>query len=173
MRNVIESSKGKEPATTPSRSPAPFQGARSLKSIRNNGNMEKFKFNENCVCTNPNVLRREDRQCSFEIDTAIGRYERWVYGCRCILIGTGFGSPCMDKAQYPIPSYQTEQDAIKAACKEIRKFLTKNKTGSDPNKANKTVKLYDKKHVSLLDKIERPQPKELSLFDFDYCDRNT
>lgn len=132
--------------------------------------MEKFKFNKNSVCTNPNVIRREDGQCSFEIDTAIGRYERWVYGCSCNLISTGFGSPCMDKAQYPLPSYPTEKDAIKAACKEIRKFLAKNTTGSDPNKADKTVKLYDKKLVSLLDEIERPQPKELSLFGFDYCD---
>lgn len=132
--------------------------------------MEKFKFNKNSVCTNPNVIRREDGQCSFEIDTAIGRYERWVYGCSCNLISTGFGSPCMDKAQYPLPSYPTEKDAIKAACKEIRKFLAKNTTGSDPNKAGKTVKLYDKKLVSLLDEIERPQPKELSLFGFDYCD---
>lgn len=132
--------------------------------------MGKFKFNKNSVCTNPNVIRREDGQCSFEIDTAIGRYERWVYGCSCNLISTGFGSPCMDKAQYPLPSYPTEKDAIKAACKEIRKFLAKNTTGSDPNKAGKTVKLYDKKLVSLLDEIERPQPKELSLFGFDYCD---
>ena len=132
--------------------------------------MGKFKFNKNSVCTNPNVIRREDGQCSFEIDTAIGRYERWVYGCSCNLISTGFGSPCMDKAQHPLPSYPTEQDAIKAACKEIRKFLAKNTTGSDPNKADKTVKLYDKKLVSLLDEIERPQPKELSLFGFDYCD---
>ena len=132
--------------------------------------MEKFKFNKNSVCTNPNVIRREDGQCSFEIDTAIGRYERWVYGCSCNLISTGFGSPCMDKAQYPLPSYPTEKDAIKAACKEIRKFLAKHSTGSDPNKADKTVKLYDKKLVSLLDEIERPQPKELSLFGFDYCD---
>lgn len=132
--------------------------------------MRKFKFNKNSVCTNPNVIRREDGQCSFEIDTAIGRYERWVYGCSCNLISTGFGSPCMDKAQYPLPSYPTEKDAIKAACKEIRKFLAKNTTGSDPNKAGKTVKLYDKKLVSLLDEIERPQPKELSLFGFDYCD---
>lgn len=132
--------------------------------------MEKFKFNKNSVCTNPNVIRREDGQCSFEIDTAIGRYERWVYGCSCNLISTGFGSPCMDKAQYPLPSYPTEKDAIKAACKEIRKFLAKNTTGSDPNKAGKTMKLYDKKLVSLLDEIERPQPKELSLFGFDYCD---
>lgn len=130
--------------------------------------MEKFKFNKNSVCTNPNVIRREDGQCSFEIDTAIGRYKRWVYGCSCNLISTGFGSPCMD--QYPLPSYPTEKDAIKAACKEIRKFLAKNTTGSDPNKAGKTVKLYDKKLVSLLDEIERPQPKELSLFGFDYCD---
>lgn len=132
--------------------------------------MEKFKFNKNSVCTNPNVIRREDGQCSFEIDTEIGCYERWVYGCSCNLISTGFGSPCMDKAQYPLPSYPTEKDAIKAACKEIRKFLVKNTTGSDPNKAGKTVKLYDKKLVSLLDEIERPQPKELSLFGFDYCD---
>ena len=132
--------------------------------------MGKFKFNKNNVCVNPNVIRREDGQCSFEIDTAIGRYERWVYGCSCNLISTGFGSPCMDKAQYPLPSYPTEKDAIKAACKEIRKFLAKNTTGSDPNKADKTVKLYDKKLVSLLDEIERPQPKELSLFGFDYCD---
>lgn len=132
--------------------------------------MEKFKFNKNSVCTNPNVIRREDGQCSFEIDTAIGRYERWVYGCSCNLISTGFGSPCMDKAQYPLPSYPTEKDAIRAACKEIRKFLAKNTTGSDPNKADKTVKLYDKKLVSLLDEIERPQPKELSLFGFDFCD---
>ena len=132
--------------------------------------MGKFKFNKNNVCVNPNVIRREDGQCSFEIDTAIGRYERWVYGCSCNLISTGFGSPCMDKAQYPLPSYPTEKDAIKAACKEIRKFLAKNTTGSDPNKADKTVKVYDKKLVSLLDEIERPQPKELSLFGFDYCD---
>ena len=132
--------------------------------------MGKFKFNKNNVCVNPNGIRREDGQCSFEIDTAIGRYERWVYGCSCNLISTGFGSPCMDKAQYPLPSYPTEKDAIKAACKEIRKFLAKNTTGSDPNKADKTVKLYDKKLVSLLDEIERPQPKELSLFGFDYCD---
>ena len=34
MRNVIESSKGKEPAATPNRSRAPFQGAHSLKSIK-------------------------------------------------------------------------------------------------------------------------------------------
>ena len=33
MRNVIESSKEKEPAATPCRSRAPFQGARSLKTI--------------------------------------------------------------------------------------------------------------------------------------------
>lgn len=117
---------------------------------------------------NPNVIRREDGQCSFEIDTAIGRYERWVYGCSCNLISTGFGYPCMDEAQ--LPSYPTEKDAIKAACKKIRKFLAKNTTGSDPNKADKTVRLYDKKLVSLLDEIERPQPKELSLFGFDYCD---
>lgn len=38
MRNVIETSKGKEPVATPNRSPAPSQGAHSLKSIRNNGN---------------------------------------------------------------------------------------------------------------------------------------
>lgn len=132
--------------------------------------MARFKFNNNNVCVNPNTIRREDGQCSFEIDTAIGRYERWVYGCSCNLISTGFGSPCMDKAQYPLPSYPTEKDAIKAACREIRKFLAKNTTGSDPNKADKTVKLYDKKLVTLLDEIERPQPKELSLFGFDYCD---
>lgn len=116
---------------------------------------------------NPNVIRRENGQCSFEIDTAIGRYERWVYGCSCNLISVGFGSPCMNKAQYPLPSYPTEKDAIKAACKEIRKFLAKNTTGSDPNKADKTVKLYDKELVSMLDEIERPKPKELSLFGFE------
>jgi hypothetical protein len=33
MRNVIESSRGKEPAATPSRSRAPFQGDQSLKTI--------------------------------------------------------------------------------------------------------------------------------------------
>ena len=33
MSNVIESSKGKEPAATQGRSPAPFQGAHSLKTI--------------------------------------------------------------------------------------------------------------------------------------------
>ena len=30
MRNVIESSNGKEPAATPNRSPAPFHGVRLL-----------------------------------------------------------------------------------------------------------------------------------------------
>ena len=35
MSNVIESSKGKEPAATPRSSPAPFQEVRSLKTIRN------------------------------------------------------------------------------------------------------------------------------------------
>ena len=38
MRNVIESSKGKEPAATPGCSPEPSQGANSLKIIRKNGN---------------------------------------------------------------------------------------------------------------------------------------
>ena len=33
MRNVIESSKGKEPAATLGHSPAPFQGTPSLKTI--------------------------------------------------------------------------------------------------------------------------------------------
>ena len=48
MRNVIESSKGKEPAATPGRSPAPFQGAHSLKTIRNNGNTLTEKSFASC-----------------------------------------------------------------------------------------------------------------------------
>ena len=76
----------------------------------------------------------------------------------------------MDKAQWPIPSFPTEKDAIKAACEEIRKFIRKNEVGRDPSKADRYIKLYDKKFILLLDEIERPQPKELSLFGFDYCD---
>lgn len=40
MSNVIESSKGKEPEATPNRSRAPFQGARSLITIRSIESME-------------------------------------------------------------------------------------------------------------------------------------
>lgn len=132
--------------------------------------MRRFMFNNSGVCTNPNRIRREDGQCSFEIRTAYGRFERWVYGCDCNLIGTGMGNPCSDKAVYPVPSYPTERDAIKAACKEIRKFMENNQTGSNPNEADKTIRRYDKKLVRLLDEIERPVPKEQSLFGFDYCD---
>ena len=40
MSNVIESSKGKEPAATPNRSRAPFQGARLIKTLRNKKTMK-------------------------------------------------------------------------------------------------------------------------------------
>jgi len=60
--------------------------------------MGKFKFNKNNVCVNPNRIEREEGLSSFSIKTALGRYERWVFGCNCNLPGTGFGTPCMDKA---------------------------------------------------------------------------
>lgn len=126
--------------------------------------MGKFKFNKNNVCVNPNRIEREEGLSSFSIETALGRYERWVFGCNCNLPGIGFGTPCMDKAQWPILSFLTEKDAIKAACEEIRKFIRKNEVGRDPNKANRYIKLYDKKFILLLDEIEKPRPKQLSLF---------
>ena len=129
--------------------------------------MGKFKFNKHNVCVNPNRIERKERLSSFSIETALGRNERWVFGCNCNLPGIGFGTPCMDKAQFPLTSYPTEKDAIKAACKEIRKFLAKNTTGNDPNKANRHIKLYDKKFILLLDEIEKPRPKQLSLFDLE------
>ena len=125
----------------------------------------KFKFNKYDVCKNPNRIERKERLSSFSIETALGRNERWVFGCNCSLPGIGFGTPCMDKAQFPLPSFPTEKDAIKAACKKIRKFLAKNTTGNDPNKADRQIKLYDKKLILLLDEIEKPRPKQLSLFD--------
>ncbi len=126
--------------------------------------MGKFKFNKNNVCVNPNRIEREEGLRSFSIETALGRYERWVFGCNCNLPGIGFGTPCMDKAQWPLPSFPTEKDAIKAACEEIRKFIRKNEVGRDPSKADRYIKLYDKKFILLLDEIEKPRPKELSLF---------
>lgn len=126
--------------------------------------MGKFKFNKHNVCVNPNRIERKERLSSFSIKTALGRNGRWVFGCNCNLPGIGFGTPCMDKAQFPLTSYPTEKDAIKAACKEIRKFLAKNTTGNDPNKADRHIKLYDKKFILLLDEIEKPRPKQLSLF---------
>lgn len=129
--------------------------------------MGKFKFNKNNVCMNPNKIERKERLGSFSIKTALGRYGRWVFGCNCMLPGIGFGSPCTDKAQYPLPSYTTEKDAIKAACDEIRKFIRKNEVGRDPNKANRYIKLYDNKLILHLDEIEKPRPKQLSLFDLE------
>lgn len=129
--------------------------------------MRKFKFNECDVCTNPNRIERKERLSSFSIETALGRDERWVFGCNCSLPGVGFGTPCMDKAQFPLPSFSTENDAIKAACKKIRKFLAKNTTGNDPSKPNKHIKLYNKKFILLLDDIEKPRPKQLTLFDLE------
>lgn len=129
--------------------------------------MRKFKFNEYDVCRNPNRIERKERLSSFSIETALGRDERWVFGCNCCLPGIGFGTPCMDKAQFPLPSFTTEEDAIKAACKKIRKFLAKNATGNDPNKPNRQIELYDKKFILLLDEIENPRPKQLSLFDLE------
>ena len=129
--------------------------------------MRKFKFNKYDVCVNPNRIEREERLRSFSIETALGRNERWVFGCSCSLPEMGFGSPCMDKAQFPLPSFPTEKDAIKAACKKIRKYLAKNTTGNDPNKANRQIELYDKKFILLLDEIENPRPKQLSLFDLE------
>ena len=129
--------------------------------------MRKFKFNEFDVCRNPNRIERKERLSSFSIETALGRDERWVFGCNCSLPGVGFGTPCMDKAQFPLPSFPTEYDAIKAACKKIRKFLEKNTTGNDPSKPNKHIKLYDKKFILLLDDIEYPRPIQLSLFDLE------
>ena len=126
--------------------------------------MGKFKFNKYNVCVNPNRIERKERLSSFSIKTALGRNERWVFGCDCNLPGIGFGTPCMDKTQYPLTSYPTEKDAIKAACEEIRKFIRKNEVGRDPNKANRYIKLYDKKFILLLDEIEKPRPKQLSLF---------
>ena len=126
--------------------------------------MGKFKFNKHNVCVNPNRIERKERLSSFSIKTALGRYERWVFGYDCYLPGIGCGTPCRDKAQYPIPSYPTEKKAIKAACKEIRKFLAKNTTGNDPNKAERQIELYDKKFILMLDEIEKPRPKQLSLF---------
>ena len=127
--------------------------------------MGKFKFNKHNVCVNPNRIEREERLSSFSIETALGRNERWVFGCSCSLPEMGFGSPCMDRA--PLPSFPTEKDAIKAACKKIRKYLEKNTTGNDPNKADRQIKLYDKKFILLLDEIENPRPKQLSLFDLE------
>ena len=129
--------------------------------------MEKFKFNKYDDCRNPNRIERKERLSSFSIETALGRSGHWVFGCNCNLPGIGFGTPCMDKAQYPLPSYPTEKDAIKAACEEIRKFLRKNELGRDPSKANRYIKLYDKKFILLLDEIEKPRPKQLSLFDLE------
>lgn len=129
--------------------------------------MGKFKFNKCDVCMNPNRIERKERLSSFSIETALGRDERWVFGCNCSLPGIGFGTPCMDKAQFTLPSFPTEKDAIKAACKKIRKFLAKNVTGNDPNKAGRQIVLYDKKLIFFLDEIENPRPKQLSLFDLE------
>lgn len=129
--------------------------------------MSKFKFNKYDVCRNPNRIERKERLSSFSIETALGRDERWVFGCNCSLPGVGFGTPCMDKAQFPLPSFPTEEDAIKAACKKIRKFLAKNATGNDPNKPNRQIELYDKKFILLLDEIEKTRPIQLSLFDLE------
>ena len=127
--------------------------------------MGKFKFNKYDVCVNPNRIEREERLISFSIETALGRNERWVFGCSCSLPEMGFGSPCMDRS--PLPSFPTEKDAIKAACKKIRKYLAKNTTGNDPNKADRQIELYNKKFILLLDEIENPRPKQLSLFDLE------
>lgn len=129
--------------------------------------MRKFKFNKYDVCRNPHRIERKEGLSSFSIESALGRDERWVFGCNCSLPGIGFGTPCMDKAQFTLPSFPTEKDAIKAACKKIREFLKKNTTGNDPNKADRQIELYDKKFILLLDEIENPRPKQLSLFDLE------
>ena len=66
MRNVIESSKGKEPTATPNRSPAPFQGACSLKTIH-------FKFMEikgkiYCFFEQSGTFKNEFKKLGYEAE---------------------------------------------------------------------------------------------------------
>lgn len=124
--------------------------------------MKTFEFNEYGVCTNPNIKREEVAYTFFQIETAQTSSRSWVYGYMCNLLGCGCGSPCIDAPC--LRSYPTEQAAIHAACADIRRYMERNKQGSDPNVADKTSLRYDRKLLSLLNDIERPI-RELSIWN--------
>ena len=71
MNNVFESSKGKEPAATPNRSPAPFQGARSLKTIHFKfmdmpiKPENKGRYPKNWKEIRQQILQRANNRCEF------------------------------------------------------------------------------------------------------------
>ena len=65
MRNVIESSKGKEPAATQSRSRAPFQGARSLKTLRK---IMEIKGKIYCFFEQSGTFKIEFRKLGYEAE---------------------------------------------------------------------------------------------------------
>lgn len=127
--------------------------------------MKQFVFNEHNVCTNCNVIERQHGETYFYVSTAQGRNGRWYYGYGCMFLNGGVGSPCIDMSAYwNVPSFDTEQKAIRAACKDIRAYMQRNGTASHPNVPNKTIKNYGKQLVRLLDEVEHPAPKQLSLF---------
>lgn len=66
MCNVIESSKGKEPTATPGSSPAPFQGARSLKTIHLI--FMEIKGKIYCFFEQSGTFKNEFRKLGFEAD---------------------------------------------------------------------------------------------------------
>lgn len=123
-----------------------------MTSIRQTKKYEKKHYNENGVCTNPNIRRGEVSCTFFQIETALTSEGRWIYGYMCNLSGCGCGSPCIDARA---SSYSTEQEAVHAACADIRRYMERNKKGSDPNVADETSIRYDRKLLRLLNVVDR------------------
>ncbi len=128
--------------------------------------MKEFVFNDCDVCTNCNMIERWHEGTYFSISTAIGRNGRWVYGYSCWLRNGGTGSPCADKAEhYDIPSFATEQEAIREAGKQLKAYFLSHATTWSASVPDEIIKNYSPALMRLLDEVVQPQPVQLALFD--------
>lgn len=124
--------------------------------------MKEFVFNDDDICLNPNVIERyvDEKKlfCEphFSIETACYN-NKWTWGYDVMIHNQGGGCGA-GRADFE-KKYDTEKEAIKAACKHIRSYLLRNEYDS-----NGVTRLWDKKLMTLLNEIEHPQPVELDLF---------
>lgn len=121
-----------------------------------------FEFNENNVCINPHKIRREVQKpfCFFEIRTAKVK-GKWLAGYCVNVLGVGEAMPV---SKVFSPSFKDERLAISYSCKEIDKFLSKNRFGSSPFHAGEKVKLYNDQILLELGDVKRTLNKQKYLF---------
>lgn len=122
---------------------------------------ETFRLNKHGVCINPNVIEYTKGVCSFKIKTAFAD-GCWIYGHAFCTSSEYWGSPCCACLNHK--GFNTEKEAIRHAAKVALRWFAKPRYTCTAS-CSRTPVTVPKELFAELNKLLRPQPVQLSLFD--------